>query len=707
MPGHGAQYTTAHGHGLQRSLPGVYGALRHYECCFAEEPSGALAPESRALRYVGVSDAALYVVERAGEAPRVASVPLEDVTNVEFVGVPDDIAASVTDAHVAEHMSCIRVEFVSKAVAEARCRAQAAAVPTQGQAGEAQREERRGVMGRLWASVRSKGGKAVGDAGYGRQQPGRVAPQLVKQQTQRRQLAIALRSPRKRAVSVLGFKSAEANVARSELMITTIEPSTLVGFYLIQSWHAKQAESRIRAAALAGGGADPAYDPELHLEEHYSHAQLRELFAEIEQAVLSCRSVYDVASRAAEAIEELGCACRYSPLLKQLFFRSDRLRMHLYHRAAAWAALAGAGNARSEGEEVDDAERVDVLKYYVEPEAPPLPEETARLIAARAARLNVDTRSKPSSEERAATLWARLLRAVMRRLSSRLLLQTLRCVARVLAGSEGVVARRQLARAPKPYHLGALLSTMLAMPPLSGQRAHAGRGFHAGAAPARPAVGLDHTADSALHMSVGKGERVWSAAERAREEAAGGHTALLLAEAASSDDTVTDLVAELLVAMDDLAAEAQACGEDVQEGVDSAAALDAMVDRRLAGRRVRLLFERTMALLLGAGKQGADSAEPLAGLRLYRAARALRLLVGEGMGVAAEVLREDFEEELRYLLASPSLERQLGAQPDFFVQQARPLLDDVRRIVLDAAWTNTNTLDELPLPVYSSRRAPS
>jgi hypothetical protein len=92
---------------------------------------------------------------------------------------------------------------------------------------------------------------------------------------------------------------------------------------------------------------------------------------------------------------------------------------------------------------------------------------------------------------------------------------------------------------------------------------------------------------------------------------------------------------------------------------------------------------------------------------LYRAARALRLLVGEGMGVAAEVLREDFEEELRYLLASPSLERQLGAQPDFFVQQARPLLDDVRRIVLDAAWTNTNTLDELPLPVYSSRRAPS
>ena len=82
---------------------------------------------------------------------------------------------------------------------------------------------------------------------------------------------------------------------------------------------------------------------------------------------------------------------------------------------------------------------------------------------------------------------------------------------------------------------------------------------------------------------------------------------------------------------------------------------------------------------------------------MYRATRALRLVLGDGMGAAARVLREHFEEEMRYLLVDGHLNQLLGDSKDFFALQTRLLMEDVRRITLDSiAQTKLKNASKLP-----------
>lgn len=82
---------------------------------------------------------------------------------------------------------------------------------------------------------------------------------------------------------------------------------------------------------------------------------------------------------------------------------------------------------------------------------------------------------------------------------------------------------------------------------------------------------------------------------------------------------------------------------------------------------------------------------------MYRATRALRLVLGDGMGAAARVLREHFEEEMRYLLVDGHLHQLLGDSKDFFALQTRLLMEDVRRITLDSiAQTKLKNASKLP-----------
>lgn len=599
--------TFTKGMGVQRALPPDVGhALRHYEMCFVKEEVGGsqdgaserdltLAESKMELRYLAVSAGRLYVIERGGYAPEVRSVDLRDITNVQVAPLEVKAAKTFADRKMAEAMTEIRISYLADGLEVTNGEGEEVGDPeTDFKATEAVRGAETARSGSFFRRLRSlvKGTSDVTQPSTPSSLP--PTPQLLRAKDPERQLVEALRPPSRRIQSFTDV--AQDSASKRRLLVTTIEPATRLGVYLRQALHAAHAGRVGQQLGLANSEAELAEGEELHLEGQYTSAELRELFYELEEAILEVHSVYDIASPNADAIEDLGCAARYSNVLKDLFFRSHKLRAHLSIRMAAWAILAG--QAHSEGEQVDDVEKVETLTYFAQPE-PEISEATSALLARHAARVSPEADEPPSSEGMAESRWERLLRKMMKRLATQLLLRTMQCLSRVLTGSEDVAARRVLAIAPKPHDVAALMRTTLGLPALSGQRAHLGRGFHAGAPPARPAVGIDRTSDGDMAMSVGSNEEVWRLKESTANSVAGGRTTRLLSEASSSDDTIADLIAQLVVSFDDVLEEAWICGEAVQGGCTAALVLNSLPEET-GERRVRALFERAMGLLLRA-----------------------------------------------------------------------------------------------------------